>query len=364
MSASCSSASSVVRGFDYIELAVGNVRHAAHYYQTIWGFQPVAFRAVNAGQTDRTSLAMRQGNITLLLSGAVRASSAIAETFRLHGESVMTIGLQVDDAEAAYEAAVASGATSVSKVSNVRDDDGQIVCAEVRALAGFTYAFIERSDYRGAFSPGFRPIMSSHASQPIFNDLDHVAVAVEAGTLNAWVDFHLSVFGFQLAHEEDVATEYTAMRSKVVQHPSGACKVPLVEPAPGKRKSQVQAFLDEHNGPGVQHLAVSTQDIAAAVTRLRNNGVDFLPIPASYYDGLESRVGSLGRDRSTLQDLQVLLDHDQWGRLLQIFARPCNDRPTLFWEIVERRGARGFGGGNIRALFESIEREQKLRGAA
>jgi 4-hydroxyphenylpyruvate dioxygenase len=356
------SAHPIVRGFDHIELFVGNVRHAAHYYRTIWGFQPVASRGVENGPTDRTSIVMRQGNVALLLTGAVGASSPVAEHLHLHGEGVVTIGLAVDNAEAAYEAAVTRGATPVTKPMVARDDDGQIARAEVRALNGFTHALIERSAYRGSFFPGFRPLPSCEAPKPILEDLDHVAVAVEAGTLDAWVDFYQGVFGFEMVHKEDVATEQTGMKSKVVQHPSGACKLPLVEPVLGRRKSQVQAFLDSHNGPGVQHLGLRTLDVTDAVSRLRNNGVEFLRIPSTYYDELENRVGSLGGDLAALRDLGILVDHDEWGRLLQIFARPCSDRPTLFFEIIERRGARGFGGGNIRALFESIEREQASRG--
>jgi len=351
-----------IRGFDHVELYVGNVRHAANYYRTIWGFQPIAVRRAETTPADRTSIVMRQGKITLVLSGAVVASSAIAEHLHVHGEGVAKIGLTVDNAEAAYEASIGRGASAVAKPARLHDDDGQTATAEVGAFNGFTHVFVERTDYRGPFLPGFQALPSDETGTPIFEELDHVAVAVEAGTLDAWVEFYQGVFGFEMVHKEDVATEQTGMNSKVVQHPSGVCKFPLVEPAPGKRKSQVQVFLDSHRGPGVQHLAVSTRHIGESVSRLRNNGVEFLRIPSTYYDRLENRVGNLGKDLANLKDLGILVDHDEWGRLLQIFARPCHDRPTMFFEIIERRGARGFGGGNIRALFESIEREQASRG--
>lgn len=348
----------IIKGFDHIELFVGNVRHAAHYYHTIWGFQPLAFRTAGSAPTDRTSIVMRQGELSMLLTGAAEASSPVAEHLRVHGEGVVTVGLAVDDAEAAYETAVAHGAAQVMEPMVGRDDDGEIARAEVRAFSGFTFAFVERSEYRGPFFPGFQEFSPSVVARPVVQELDHVAVAVEAGTLDGWVNFYKTVFGFELVYQEDVATEQTGMKSKVVQHPSGTCRFPLVEPALGRRKSQVQAFLDYNNGPGVQHLAFRTLDIADAVSRLRAGGVEFLRVPSVYYDELESRVGSVGEELSILRKLGILVDHDEWGRLLQLFARPCHDRPTLFFEIIERRGARGFGGGNIRALFESIEREQ------
>jgi 4-hydroxyphenylpyruvate dioxygenase len=347
-----------IRGFDYIEIFVGNVRHAEHYYRTVWGFQSVACQGTDAGLPDRTSIVMRQGNIILLLTGAASASSSVAAHLHDHGEGVVTIGLAVDDVTGSYEAAVAGGAKAASEPVVMHDDNGHVGRAEVEALNGFTFAFVDRSDYRGSFLPGFRTLPSSGPPSPIFEDLDHVAIAVETGTLDAWVDFYQQVFGFKVAHKEDVATAKSGMNSKVVQHPLGACKFPLVEPALGKSKSQVQTFLDLHNGPGIQHLAVRTPGIIDTVGRLRDNGVEFLGIPPAYYDQLESRVGSLGKEFIELKDLGILVDHDEWGRLLQVFARSCQDRQTLFFEIIERRGGRGFGGGNIRALFEAMEREQ------
>lgn len=353
-----SPASPTVGGFDYIELFVGNVCHAMHYYCKTWGFEPVASRHPGPGSGDGTSIVMRQGHVTLLLTGAVGVSSPIAEHLRLHGEGVARIGLTVDNVEAVYEIAIKRGAKAVTSPKINHDDAGEIAWAEIEAPRGFTHVLVDRSAYKGAFFPGFRLLQSRGTPKPMFKDLDHISVAVEAGALNAWVDFYESVFGFEMVHNENVATGHSGMNSKVVQNPSGSCKFPLVEPATGSRKSQIQHFLDSYNGPGVQHLGLLTDDIAVTVSRLRDDGVEFLRIPSTYYDRLETRVGSLEGDLAKLQDLGILVDHDEWGRLLQVFARSCHDRATLFFEVIERRGGRGFGSGNIRALFEALEREK------
>lgn len=241
--AASTSSSLALQGFDYIELFVGNVRHAAHYYHTVWGFQPVAFRGPETGSKDRSSIVMRQGRIALVLTGATAASSPVADHLRLHGEGVITIGFAVDDTEAVYDAAVSRGAVPVTKVTVERDETGQIAHAKVRALNGFTHAFVDRSGYTGAFFPGFKTLPAVQAPKPIFDELDHVALAVEEGTLDAWVKFYQEIFGFELLHKDDVATEQTGMNSRVVQHPSGVCKFPIVEPAPGRRKSRSRNSL-------------------------------------------------------------------------------------------------------------------------
>ncbi len=352
-----------LKAIEYVELFVGNVRQAAHYYRTVWGFQPVAFQGLDTGSRDRMSIAMRQGNITLLLTGAIESSSEVAAHLQLHGEGVARVAFAVPDADAAYQAALKRGARSVKEPETMRDEKGQITWAEVMAFDGFSHAFVDRNSYQGVLLPGFRALAFTPLRTPMINDLDHIAIAVEGGTLERWVAFYQDVFGFKVVHREDVATEQSGMNSRVVQHPAGICKFPLVEPAPGKRQSQVQEFLGFHKGPGVQHLAVSASSIVDSVSKLRSNGVEFLRVPSTYYDGLERRVGDLREELDKLRDLSVLVDRDEWGHLLQIFARPCQDRPTMFFEVIERRGARGFGGGNIRALFEAIEREQKLRGS-
>jgi 4-hydroxyphenylpyruvate dioxygenase len=351
-----------LEGIEYIELFVGNVRQAAHYYRTVWGFQPVAFQGLETGSRDRVSIAMRQSNITLLLTGTIESSNEIAAHLRLHGEGVARVAFSVTDAETAYQAAVSRGAKPIREPELLHDEKGEIMRAEIMALDGFSHAFIQRNSDNGILLPGFRALPATPPITPLIMDLDHIAIAVERGSLESWVAFYRDVFGFEVAHREDVATEKSGMNSRVVQHPSGICRFPLVEPASGKRKSQVQEFLSFHNGPGVQHLAASTTSIVDAVKKLHANGVEFLHVPGTYYEGLERRVGGLGEELATLRELGVLVDHDEWGRLLQIFARPCQDRPTMFFEVIERRGARGFGGGNIRALFEAIEREQELRG--
>jgi 4-hydroxyphenylpyruvate dioxygenase len=352
----------MLKGIEYVELFVGNVRQAAHYYRTVWGFQVVAFRGLETGSRDRTSIVLRQGNITIVLTGAIESSSNVAEHLQLHGEGVARVAFAVSDLEVAYQAAVRRGATSIREPQKMSDENGDITHAEVKAFEGFSHVFVERISYQGVFFPGFKAIPSTQQTAPCLGDLDHIAIAVESGSLESWVAFYQGVFGFELAHREDVATEQSGMNSRVVQHPSGICKFPIVEPAPGKRKSQIQEFLAFHKGPGVQHLAVSTPSIISTVSKLRNNGVEFLRVPSTYYDALERRVGRLGDELNNLRELGVLVDHDEWGQLLQIFARPCQDRPTMFFEVVERRGARGFGSGNIRALFEAIEQEQGLRG--
>lgn len=351
-----------VKGIEYVELYVGNVRQAAHYYRTVWGFQPVAFHGLDMGSRDRLSFAMREGNATLLLTGCTESSSEIAAHLQLHGEGVARIAFAVADAEASYEAAVARGAKSVKEPERVCDEKGFIIRSEVMSHEGFSHVLIDRNSYADGLFPGFRALPSAVHFPSTIDDWDHIAIAVECGSLESWVAYYQDVFGFELAHTEDVTTEQTAMNSRVVQHPSGSCRFPLVEAAPGKRRSQVQEFLTFHNGPGVQHLAVRTQSILHAVSRLRNNGVEFLRIPPTYYDELENRVGGLGEELAALRQLGILVDHDEGGHLLQVFAQPCHDRPTMFFEVIERRGAQGFGSANVRSLFEAVEREQALRG--
>lgn len=353
---------SSISSFDYIELYVGNVRYAAHYYKTVWGFEPIAYRGLDTGSRDRTSIVLRQGDIVLVVTGAIDASSPIAAHLRLCGEGVATIGFTVDDVTAAYQCAVNQGASPVAAPTVLQDTDGGLLWAQVRSFDGFCHTLVDRKGYAGAFWPGFRALRSIPTSSTAFVSLDHVAVCVEAGTLERWVEFYQRVFGFTLGHREEIATESTGMNSRVVQNPSGSCKIPLVEPAPGARKSQVAEFLGFYGGPGVQHLALSTQNMRPTVRRLREHGVEFIRVPNSYYETFESRVGGLGGELADFHDLGILVDRDDSGYLLQTFTRSVNDRPTMFFEVIERRGALGFGAGNIRALFEAVEREQAMRG--
>jgi 4-hydroxyphenylpyruvate dioxygenase len=351
-----------LRGFDYVEVFVGNVRQATHYYETVWGFEPIAFRGLESGSNNEISMAMKQGNISIRLTGAVSNSSGVAEHLHLHGEGTARVAFSTDNVGQCYETVLKQGAVSVHDPTVTADECGRVSTAEIKTPFGISHVFIDRSEYTGPFLPGFRPVMSKQRGTPLVTELDHIAIAVEAGTLEESATFYKEVFGFETAHREDVATELSGMNSHVVQHLTGSCKFPLVEPVVGKKKSQVQEFLSFHGGPGVQHLAFSTPDIVSTVRELRKNAVEFLKIPESYYSGLERRVGSLGAGGAAIRELGILVDHDEWGQLLQIFARPIQDRPTSFFEVIERRGALGFGGGNIRALFEAIEREQALRG--
>lgn len=352
------------RGFDHVEMYVGNVRYAAHYFRTVWGFEPVAYRGLDTGSKDRVSMVLRHGGVLLVLTGAVDGSSEVSEWLRLHGEGAARVGLCVSDAESAFSTTVSRGAIPVQEPRRAADDAGELVTAEVRSFDGFNHVFVERASYSGIFEPGFRPIRS-HEVGPTgeaIAGLDHVAVCVEGGSLERWAEFYHDVFGFVIGQREDVATEYSGMNSIVVLDPSGRCKFPLVEPAPGRNKSQVQDFINYYGGCGIQHLAVASTDIRKTVRDLRQNGVEFLGVPSTYYETLEKRVGGLGRQLDEIRELGILVDRDASGQLLQTFARPCIDRPTMFFEVIERRGALGFGAGNIRALFEAVEREQAARG--
>jgi len=355
----------LIQGFDYVELYVGNVRYAAHYFTTVWGFAPLAYRGLENGSRDRVSIVLRHGRSVIMLTGATDGSSPVSEYLRRHGEGVATVALRVSDAEQMFSGAVSRGAVPVNEPRRVEDSAGEIVTGEVHSLEGFNHVFVERRAYSGGFGPGFISLERAEktkGSETIVG-LDHVAVCVEGGTLERWAQFYQDALGFVIGQREDVATEYSGMNSLVVRDPLGNCKFPLVEPVPGRRKSQVQDFINYHGGCGVQHLAMASADITKTVRDLRGNGVQFLGVPGSYYEGLEKRVGRLGRQLDQFCELGILVDRDDSGQLLQTFARPCVDRPTMFFEVIERRGASGFGGGNIRALFEAVEREQAARGA-
>lgn len=353
---------SIVKGLDHIELYVGNVRYAAHYHRTVWGFEPIAYRGLETGSRDRTSLVLRQGSIVLVLTGAIEGSSPVAEHLKVHGEGIATVAFSVDGVEAAYQCALARGASPATDVEALQDADGELVRAEVRLFDNFSHVLVDRSRYRGAFWPGFRRLGPSPPSSPVFASLDHVAVCVEGGVLGRATDFYQQVFGFTICQCENITSSISGMDIRVIQNPLGNCKLALVEPTSGKRNSQVTDFLNFNVGPGIQHLALLTPDIKNSLRRLRELGVEFVSIPNSYYEGLESRVGKLGVELSDFRDLSILVDRDERGYLLQTFTRPLLDRPTMFFEVIERRGALGFGGGNIKALFEAVEREQDIRG--
>ncbi|HWS53157.1 MAG TPA: 4-hydroxyphenylpyruvate dioxygenase [Pyrinomonadaceae bacterium] len=352
-----------LKGIDYIELYVGNVPQAAHFYRTAFGFTPVAYAGLETGERDRLSVALRQNDVRLLLTSGLTPDGPVAAHVNRHGDSVKDIAFAVDDAEAVFEAAVSRGARPVAEPEALEDEQGRVVRASVAAFGDTVHSFVERADFGGPFLPAYRPVERAPAAAPAgLLAIDHVAVSAEAGTLDRWVDFYETVFGFAQTHEEEVETEYSAMNSKVVQNRGGSVKFPIVVPASGKRRSQVDEYLTFHGGAGAQHVALSTDSITRAVRTLRANGIEFLKTPGSYYDLLEKRLGKmLAEDEAELRELNILADRDAHGYLLQIFTRHVQSRPTVFWEIIQREGAVGFGGGNIKALFEAMEREQALR---
>ncbi|MCA1566083.1 MAG: 4-hydroxyphenylpyruvate dioxygenase [Acidobacteria bacterium] len=357
--------SEVIRlhGIDYVELYVGNAYHAAHFYRTMFGFQPVACSGLETGDRDRASFVMRQGNIRLVLTSAISPESAVAAHVSLHGDGVKDIAFRVDDASAAFDTAVRRGAVPVLEPSVSEDGDGRVTKATIAACGQTVHSFVTREGANSLFFPHYRPATNSRpAGAPGLTEIDHVAISVEAGALDRWVEFYECVLGFHRSHEEDISTEHSAMISKVVQSRDGQIKFPMMEPAPGRRKSQIDEYLTFHRGPGVQHLAFLSDNIGHTAGILRENGVEFLSTPAAYYSMLEARVGGLGEELQSLQSLGLLVDRDEWGYLKQVFTRPVQSRPTLFVEIIERVGARGFGAGNIKALFEAVEREQAMRG--
>jgi 4-hydroxyphenylpyruvate dioxygenase len=357
-----------IQNFDYLEFYVGNARQAAYYYNNAWGFTPIAYAGLETGLRDRTSYALEQGNVRLLVTSPLGPEGEIAEHVRLHGDGIKNIALRVDDAERAYREATSRGARGIAEPCSSRDDYGGAKTAAIAIYGDTILSFVDRRDYKGAFLPGYRELATNlprRARPAGLAAIDHVVGNVELGKMNEWVAFYERVLGFsQLVHFDDraISTEYSALMSKVMQNGSGRIKFPINEPAAGRKKSQIEEYLDFYRGPGVQHLAFNATDIIKTVRGLEERGVDFLKTPASYYDGVLDRVGSIAEDVQQLAELGILVDHDDEGYLLQIFSKPVVNRPTVFFEIIERKGARGFGEGNFKALFEALEREQDLRG--
>ncbi len=354
-----------ILGYDHIEFYVGNARQAAHFYDKTFGFQPIARAGLETGVRDRASYVMEQGNIRFVLSSAMGPDHEIGRHCALHGDGVKVIALRVDDVDAAVAAVRPRGATVVQEPTALEDEHGVIRTAAIRTYGETLHRFVERKNYRGVFAPGYRPIGGYEASKVGLAAIDHIVGNVELGAMNYWVRFYREVMGFsQLAHfsDEDISTEYSALMSKVMQNGTGKIKFPINEPAEGRRKSQIQEYLDYYQGPGVQHIAMNAKDIRATVHELRRRGIDFLHVPDTYYASLRERVGDVGEEMDSLQELGILVDRDDDGYLLQIFTQPVQDRPTLFYEVIERHGSRGFGVGNFKALFVSIEEEQARRG--
>jgi 4-hydroxyphenylpyruvate dioxygenase len=352
-------------GTDYIEFYVGNARQSAQYYRSQFGFRIAAYQGPETGVRDRASYLLLQNKIRFVLTTALSPEHPIARHVHLHGDGVHDIALWVDDAASAWRETTKRGARSVQEPEIRRDADGE-VCTSAIAIYGETiHTFVERRNYRGIFLPGFEPAASEEATGAGLLHVDHMVGNVPLGEMQKWVDFYHDVMGFrqfQSFDDKDVSTEYSALMSKVMANGNDRIKFPLNEPASGRRKSQIEEYLEFYRGPGVQHIAMETHDIIATVTQLRANGVEFLAVPNTYYEQLISRVGRIDEPLDRLRELGILVDRDDEGYMLQIFTKPVEDRPTLFYEIIQRKGSRSFGKGNFKALFEAIEREQARRG--
>jgi 4-hydroxyphenylpyruvate dioxygenase len=356
-----------LHGIDHIELWVGNAAQAAYYFCHAFGFAEIAYAGLETGLRDRVSHVLQQGRIRLVLTGTLHDGTDIAEHQRVHGDGVKRVAMSVPDAAAAYREATARGAVGLSEPAELTDEHGTVRIAEIAAYGETVHRFVERGDYAGAFLPGYVGVEhAGDATRPtLLAGIDHVVANVELGEMERWVKYYEDVFGMtELIHfsDEAISTEYSALMSKVVTSGDGRVKLPINEPAEGARKSQIDEYLEFYGSPGVQHLAVSTTDIVGTVAELQARGVRFLRTPDSYYEGVPARVGAIDQSVEDLRRLGILVDRDDEGYLLQIFTKPLGDRPTIFLEIIERHGARGFGEGNFKALFEAIEREQALRG--
>jgi 4-hydroxyphenylpyruvate dioxygenase len=355
-----------LRGIDHVEMWVGNAFQAAHFYRTIFGFRPVARAGLATGVRDRASFALEQGRIRLVVSSGLTPDSAIAQHVHQHGDGVRDVAFTVDDVAQAFEAAVSRGATPIMEPTAFADDGGRVVKATIGAFGDTVHSFIQRGDYAGRFLPHYQPVDHMGPAASLGRGLvavDHVAVSLREGDLDAQVDFYTNVLGFHQSKHEMVWTERSAMNSKVVEDPTGSIKFPMQEPAPSKGKSQIEEYLDFNKGAGSQHVAYLTEDIFTVVRALQGNGVKFLRVPPTYYQMLEARIGAVDpADMIPASELGVQIDREEDGILLQTFTEPLEGRPTFFVEVIERRGAKGFGAGNIKALFESLEAEQALRG--
>ena len=353
-------------GTDHIEFYVGNAKQAAHYYQTAFGFELVAYRGPETGHRETCSYVLQQEKIRLVLTAALHPDHEVAKHALEHGDGVKVLALWVDDAEHAYRTAVERGAEPAFEPYTISDEHGEVKLSGIKTYGETIHTFVERKNYRGAFMPGFQPRKSPMKVTPTgIKFVDHCVGNVGWGEMNKWTEFYQQVMGFKLLitfDDKDISTEYTALMSKVVSNGNGYVKFPINEPAEGRKKSQIEEYLDFYRSAGVQHIAVATDDIIYTVSKLRENGVDFLYVPETYYDDVPQRVGEIQEDLETIKKLNILVDRDEDGYLLQLFTKPVEDRPTVFYEIIQRRGATSFGKGNFKALFESIEREQALRG--
>jgi 4-hydroxyphenylpyruvate dioxygenase len=360
-----------INGTDYIEFWVGNAKQASHYYRSAFGFQLVGYRGPETGVKDRASWLLQQDKVRFVLTSPIRPdlsaeARAVADHIYRHGDGVRDLALWVDDAREAFARAVERGAQPVHEPRVAKDADGEVVTAAIRTYGDTIHSLVERRGYHGLFMPGFRPVKPHFQPSPVgLKYVDHCVGNVELGKMNVWVQFYADVMGFRnllTFDDKDISTEYSSLMSKVMANGNDRIKFPINEPAKGKKKSQIDEYLEFYQGPGVQHMALATDDIIASVGALRDRGVEFLSVPTSYYQELQDRVGKIDEPLDVLASLGILVDRDPDGYLLQIFTKPVEDRPTVFYEIIQRKGARSFGKGNFRALFEAIEREQAARG--
>lgn len=355
-----------LQGTDYVEFYVGNAKQAAHFYKTAFGFQSLAYAGPETGVKDRASYAVRQNKLTFVFTTPLKRDNEIADHINKHGDGVKTLALKVDDATDAWEQTTKRGADSYMEPQHMQDANGELVMSGIKTYGDTVHLFIERGNYNGVFMPGYRAWNSTY--NPADTGLlyvDHCVGNVGWNQMNKWVSFYENVMGFRniLSFDDnDISTEYSALMSKVMSNGNGFVKFPINEPAEGKKKSQVEEYLEFYDGEGCQHVALATLDIVKTVTELQNRGIEFLKVPTSYYDDLLDRVGKIDENLQPLKDLGILVDRDEEGYLLQIFTKPVEDRPTLFFEIIQRKGAKSFGKGNFKALFEAIEREQESRG--
>jgi 4-hydroxyphenylpyruvate dioxygenase len=355
-----------INGTDYIHIIVGNAKQASYFYQSQFGFEPIAYRGLETGDRDEVSFVLRQNKIRLLLTSPLNSQSELHEHLRLHGDGVKDIAFWVDDARAAWEYATNKGAKSAREPIEKSDDDGKVIIAAIETYGDTIHTFVDRTGYKGDFLPGFQPYNSKIKTSPVgLNFVDHFVGNQPENMMNQTADWYQDKLGFKrfwTADDKDISTDYTSLRSVVVTNENERIKMPINRPAAGLRKSQIQEFVEYYSGPGVQHIAMDTKDIIKTVSQLSANGVEFLETPQSYYEELSDRVGEIDEDISELSRLGILVDRDEFGYMLQIFTKPVQDRPTLFYEIIQRKGSKSFGKGNFKALFESIEREQGKRG--
>jgi len=354
-------------GTDYVEFYVGNAKQAAYYYIHAFGFQPLAYAGPETGIRDRASYAVRQHNLTFVLTCPIKTNNDIADHVQKHGDGVKVIALIVDDARSAWKETTSRGGKSYMEPTSLKDDQGEVITSGICLYGDTVHVFVERKNYHGPFLPGYVAWDNPHfkTKDTGLMYVDHCVGNVGWNQMNKWVRFYEEVMGFiniLTFDDEDISTEYSALMSKVMSNGNGFVKFPINEPAEGKKKSQVEEYLEFYNGEGVQHIAMATKDIVTTVRQLMSRGVEFLRVPSTYYDDLFERVGKIDEDIEPLKELGILVDRDHEGYLLQLFSKPVEDRPTLFFEIIQRKGAKSFGKGNFKALFEAIEREQAKRG--